>query len=76
MWIYQDTPATLLPSFLKFLLPHAPVQSVDEYVRKLGQSRDNQTKRGWPILWVWGSVPRALRASGSPAFSDGEKILY
>ena len=36
------------PSFLLIVSPTLPVQSVDEYVRKLGPSRDNQTKTGWP----------------------------
>ena len=36
------------PPFLLIVSPTPPVQSVDAYVRALGQSRDNQTKRGWP----------------------------
>ena len=40
----KDTPET--PLSLPFdSLPY-PTQSVDAYVRTLGQSRDNQTKRG------------------------------
>ena len=31
-----------------------PVQSVDAYVRTLDQSRDNQTKRGWPYSMSMG----------------------
>ena len=34
--------------FLLIVSPTLPVQSVDAYVRTLGQSRDNQKKRGWP----------------------------
>ena len=49
--------------------PSLPFDSLP--LRTLGQSRDNQTKRGWPysMIWVWGSVPRALRAGGSPAIT-------
>ena len=44
------------PPFLLIVSPTPPVQSVDAYVRMyvrtyvrtLGQSRDNQTKSGWP----------------------------
>ena len=39
----RDTPPSLL-----MVSPTSPLQSVDAYVRTLGQSRDNQTKRGWP----------------------------
>ena len=46
---------------------------VRTYVRTLGQSRENQTKRGCHILRVWGSVPRALRSAWEPLY---ETILY
>ena len=36
------------PPFLLIVSPTPPIQSVDEYVRTLGQSRENQTKGGWP----------------------------
>ena len=36
------------PPSLSIVSPTPPLQSVDEYLRTLGQSRDNQTKRGWP----------------------------
>ena len=49
--------------FLPFYSPTLPVQSVDAYVRTLGQSRDNQTKRGWPYSMSMGPCPtRASRA--------------
>ena len=38
-----DTPSSLLR-----VSSTPPLQSVDAYVRTLGQSLDNQTKRGWP----------------------------
>ena len=53
-----DTPPSLLIVF-----PTPPLQSVDAYVRTLGQSRDNQTKRGWPYSMSMGLCPmRASRA--------------
>ena len=59
------------PPFLLVVSPTPLVQSVDEYVRtyvrKLGQSRDNQTKRDWPY-----PMSRGL----CPAISDGEKAFY
>ena len=51
------------PPFLLIVSPTLPVQSVDEYVCTLGQSRDNQTKRCWPYSISMGLVTtRALRA--------------
>ena len=55
------------PPFLLLVSPTLPVQSVDAYVRMyvrtLGQSRDNQTKRGWPYSMSMGLCPtRASRA--------------
>ena len=41
------------PPFLLIVSPTPPVQSVDAYVRTLGQSRDNQMKRGCE----WGGFP-------------------
>ena len=61
-----DTPPLLL-----IVSPTLPVQSVDAYVRTyvctyvrtLGQSRDNQAKRGWPYSMSMGLCPtRASRA--------------
>ena len=48
---------------------HTICRRVRTYVRTLGQSRDNQKKRGWPysMSMGWRSVLRALRARGSPA---------
>ena len=40
------------PPFPFIVSPTLPVQSVDAYERTLGQSRDNQTKRGWPNSWL------------------------
>ena len=53
--------------FLLIASPTPPVQSVDAYVRTLGQSRDNQTKRGWPYSMSMGlcPTPRFARA-GAP----------
>ena len=51
------------PPFLLIVSPTLPVQSVDAYVRTLGQSRDNQTKRDWPYSMSMGLFPtRASRA--------------
>ena len=51
------------PPFLLIVSPTTPVQSVDAYVRTLGQSRDNQTKRAWPDYMSIGLCPtRASRA--------------
>ena len=51
------------PPFLLIVSPTLPVQSVDAYVRTLGQSRDNQTKSGWPYSMSMGLCPtRASRA--------------
>ena len=59
------------PPFLLIVSPTPPIQSVDAYVRTyvrmyvrtLGQSRDNQTKRGWPYSMGMGLCPtRASRA--------------
>ena len=51
------------PPFLLIGSPTPPVQPVDAYVRTLGQSRDNQTKTGWPYSMSMGLCPaRASRA--------------
>ena len=55
------------PPFLLIVSPTPPIQSVDAYVRTyvrtLGQSRDNQKKRGWPYSMSMGLCPtRASRA--------------
>ena len=55
-------------------LPY-PTRTICRRVRTLGQSRDNQTKRGWPYSISMGSVPRALRARGSPAIIKEEILL-
>ena len=58
------------PPFLLIVSPTPPVQSVDAYVRTYVRSVNHVTTKGKEVdhnLWVWGSVPRALRARGSPA---------
>ena len=51
------------PPFLLIVSPTPPVQSVDAYARTLGQSCDNQTKRGWPYsMGMWLCPTRASRA--------------
>ena len=51
------------PPFLLIVSPAPPVQFLDAYVRTLGQSRDNQTKRGWPYSMSMRLCPtRASRA--------------
>ena len=52
------------PPFLLIVSPTPPVQSVHEYVRTLGQSRDNETKGGWPYSMSMGL------ARGSPASNE------
>ena len=53
------------PPFLLIVSPTPPIQSVDAYVRTYVRSVNHVTTK-WKevdhILWVWGSVPRALRA--------------
>ena len=60
------------PPFLLIVSPTPPVQSVDAYVRTYVRSVNHVTTK-WKevdhIPWVWGSVPRALRARGSPAIT-------
>ena len=45
------------PPFLLIVSPTSPVQSVDEFLRTLGQSCDNETKRGWPYSMSMGLCP-------------------
>ena len=54
------------PSFPFDSLPYPPVQSVDAYVRSVSHVTTKR-KEVDHNLWVWGSVPRALRARRSPA---------
>ena len=59
------------PPFLLIVSPTPPVQSVDAYVRTLGQSRDNQTKRGWPYSTSMGLCPTlASCCVGAPLEDD------
>ena len=57
------------PPFFLIVSPTPPVQSVDAYVRTLSQSRDNQTKRGWPYSMSMG----LWSAPGSPAILQPKK---
>ena len=54
------------PPFLLIVSPTPPVQSVDAYVRSVNHVTTKR-KEVDHNLWVWGSVPRALRARRSPA---------
>ena len=54
------------PPFHLIVFPTPPVQSVDAYVRSVNHVT-TKGKEVDHIPWVWGSVPRALRACGSPA---------
>ena len=57
------------PPFLLIVSPTLPVQSVDEYVRTYVRSVSHVTTKRKDvdhILSVWGSLPRALCARGSP----------
>ena len=48
------------PPFLLIVSPTPPVQSVDAYVRTLGQSRDNQTKKRLTIFFEYGALSPAI----------------
>ena len=57
------------PPFLLLVSPTLPVQSLDEYVRTYVRSVSHVTTKRKDvdhILSVWGSLPRALCARGSP----------
>ena len=58
------------PPYLLIVSPTPHLQSVDAYVRTCVLSVNHvatKQKVVDHILWVWGSVPRALHARGSPA---------
>ena len=60
------------PPFLLIVSPTPPAQSVDAYVHMYVRSVNNVTtkrKEVDHIPWVWGSIPRALRACGIPAIN-------
>ena len=68
------------PPFLFKVSPTPPIQSVDAYVRMYVRTYvrtyvrsvnhvTTKRKEVDHIPWVWGSVPRALRARGSPAIN-------
>ena len=67
MWTWQDTPETPLLPFDS--LPY-PTRTIRRPVRTYVRSVNHVTTNGKEVdhnLWVWGSVPRALRARRSPA---------
>ena len=71
------------PPFLLIVSPTLPVQSVDAYVRTYIRTYvrsvshvTTKRKEVDHIPWVWGSVPRALRARGSPAKNSDKRGLH
>ena len=62
------------PPFLLIVSPTLPVQSVDAYVRTyvrtLGQSRDNQAKRGWPYSMSMGLCPTRASRAREPRYNQ------
>ena len=62
------------PSLL-IVSPTLPVQSVGAYVRTLGQSRENQTKIGWPYSMSMGLRPTRASSAREPRYYRGE-ILF
>ena len=64
------------PPFLLIVSPTLPVQSVDAYVRTLGQSRDNQTKIGWPYSMSMGLCPKRASSAREPRFYRGNPVLW
>ena len=65
----QDTPETRHPSLSFDSLPY-PTSTIRRRVRAYVRSVNHVTTKGKEVdynLWVWGSVPRALHARGSPA---------
>ena len=65
------------PPFLLIVSPTPPIQSVDAYVctyvRTLGQSRDNQTKRGWPYSMSVGLCPTRASRAWEPRYETTRK---
>ena len=64
------------PPFLLIVSPTLPVQSVDAYVRTLGQSRDNQTKIGWPYSMSMGLCPTRASSAREPRFYRRNPVLW
>ena len=69
------------PPFLLTVSPTLPVQSVDAYVRTyvrtLGQSRDNQKKRGWPYSMSMGLCPTRASRAREPRYQiDHEFTIF
>ena len=67
------------PPFLLIGSPTPPVQSVDAYVRTyvltLGQSRDNQTKRGWPYSMSMGLCPTRASRAREPRYKPTDILV-
>ena len=63
------------PPFLLIVSPTLPLQSVDAYLRSVNHVTTKR-KEVDHISWVWGSVPRALRARGSPANREIKIHVY
>ena len=68
----KTTPVTPLPSFWQSPLPHPYNMLTRTYVRTLGQSRDNQTKRGWPYSMSMGLCPTRASRARKPRYKIGE----
>ena len=58
-----DTPPSLL-----IVSPTPPLQSVDAYVRTLGQPRDRQPKRGWPYSMSMGLWQTSASRAWEPRY--------
>ena len=58
------------PPFLLIVSPTLPGQSVDAYVRTLGQSRDNQKKRGWPYSMSMRLCPTRASCAREPRYYE------
>ena len=64
------------PPFFLIVSPTLPVQSVDAYVGTLGQSRENQTKRGWPYFMIMGLCPTRASRAREPRYYMYFKALF
>ena len=86
MWTCQDTPKTPPPPSLLIVSPTPPL-TICRHVRTLGQSRDNQTKKGRPYSMSMGLCPTGPSRPWEPAINfitvvmkwwlnDFEKMIY
>ena len=67
MWTCQDTPETPSLPFDSLPYPTRTIcRRVRMYVRTLGQSRENQTKRGWPYSMSMGLCPTRAKRAWAP----------